>query len=106
MWLNQTLHILDAYKHNYQRILASSLELGLQVLGNNQGFPANVPILFPKKVEISNDFVILGKYYEPIKPLPVATDLYERIVNFPCHCGISDLNDKQIREILFKLRTN
>jgi hypothetical protein len=48
-----------------------------------------------------NALVAVAKYYPPIRGLPVASDLYARIVNVPCHAGVAALSDGQI-SLLFR----
>lgn len=89
------------YRSQYQRIKNVALEMGLHVLGDSSaGVPPNVPILFPNPVyNLHNAWVTLGKYYEPIQETPQATNLYQRIVNFPCHPGVN-LEDRDIKHLL------
>ena len=42
---------------------------------------------------------VIAKYYPPITGLPMAADIYARIVNIPCHPGMAALTDAQISSL-------
>ena len=52
--------------------------------------------------QLNNPHVVLRKYYRPMtKPWPKsATDLYNHILNVPCHPGLANVADKDLIETL------
>ena len=56
---------------------------------------------------LDNPHVVLRKYYRPpYQPWPKrATDLYNRILNIPCHAGLAEVPDHAIVEILEGIAT-
>ena len=90
------------YRRQFLRILKIAEGSGLRILLSGDlgaATPGNLPLLCPRpisKSEAENDLVTTAKYYRPITGKPVATDIYDRIVNVPCHPGLAALSDEQI----------
>jgi dTDP-4-amino-4,6-dideoxygalactose transaminase len=85
------------YRAQYERIVRVAAAVGFCPLGGVARFPGtpvNVPLLSPRPLpSVANDLVTLAKYYRPLAPTPVATGLYERVVNVPCHAELAELDD-------------
>lgn len=85
----------DLYNTQRRRVEAVAEEIGLKVWkGSNCG---HVPILYPVPVLKSS---ITQKYYRPLAPTSRATDLYRRMINFPCHPGLAEKSDDWINQAL------
>ncbi len=87
--------------------IARTLGLSLLVDGGQEGWLPNlVPILFPRPVEpnrLSGGPLVVHKYYRPVEPRPRADDLYARVVCFPCHGGVAQVPDGELRATLATL---
>jgi dTDP-4-amino-4,6-dideoxygalactose transaminase len=101
--LERAPKIMPDYRRQFARILAIAEDHGFRLLVDRRGIgeavPGNVPLLSPKPLPraiADNDLVAVAKYYPPIHGLPVASDLYARVVNVPCHPGVAALSDGQI----------
>lgn len=56
-------------------------------------FYGNLPILFDRNIlvdEFNGCGIEVNKYYKPIKDTPNAAKLYNRIINFPLYCTLTD----------------
>lgn len=85
----------------YHRVQGLASQFDMNCLGSKPQSPNTVPLLCPRAVNsLNNQYVSLGKYYEPLEPTPNATNIYSRIINFPCHSGIDELSDPVISECL------
>ncbi len=107
MRLAQMDRLSDAYHAQYQRISTLANKLGLAILGNVQthpGIPASVPLLLPQATPLpENTHLPLGRYYFPISATARASDIYNRIVNVPCHADIATYSDQAIEQQLLQL---
>lgn len=94
---------LEQYKpieYALQRLRVEEIaeEIGLNpIKDSNCG---HVPILYPVPVN-KND--LTQKYYRPLAPTPRATDLYRRMINFPCHPGLAEKSDDWINQALLDI---
>ena len=94
---------LDQYRpidYALQRLRVEEIaeEIGLNpIKDSNCG---HVPILYPVPVN-KND--LTQKYYRPLAPTPRATDLYRRMINFPCHPGLAEKSDDWINQALLEI---
>lgn len=89
------------HRDQYNRILEIAEPLGFRALFTPASTPGNVPLLSPGPVVLPASGeckdVIVQKYYPPLKDTPVASDLYRRMANFPCHPGLRWLSDTDIK---------
>ena len=101
--------IRAAHLQQFRRLagIARSLGLALLVDGGKEGlFPNLVPILFPRPVgleRLSGGPLIAHKYYRPVASRPQADELYSRVVCFPCHGGVAQVPDDELRAALVEL---
>jgi dTDP-4-amino-4,6-dideoxygalactose transaminase len=96
--------IEKTYKEQYARIKNLALQQGLNLLGENLGIPAHIPILSNQPIyKLENDIVKLQKYYRPLKETAHAKNIYAKIINFPCHKDLQNLTDENILRCLRKL---
>lgn len=101
--------IRAAHRRQFRRLAALARELGLALLvdGEPDGvFPNLAPILFPHPVRperLSGGPLVVHKYYRPIAPRPRADAIYARIVCFPCHGGVAQVPDDELRAALMAL---
>ena len=87
-----------------QRVISIAGQYGLTPLKTPESdipltsmpFVASVPI--PLAATESTAHAIYAKYYRPLAPLPCVTDIYERLVNIPCHQDMERLSDEKIAE--------
>ena len=97
-------HLSPIYREQYQRIATLAQNYGFEILNDitpPPGTPSNVPLLGEYPIhDISNPYVDLRKYYKPLANTPKANEIYDRIVNFPCHPGLQNVSDKEIKEVL------
>jgi dTDP-4-amino-4,6-dideoxygalactose transaminase len=95
----------DGYRQQRQRIAALALSEGLEVLVTPAAHVVvpHVPVLARRAVALSDLPVLpfaVAKYYRPLSmDCPVATDLYSRIVNIPCHPGMAQIDDSVLRRV-------
>lgn len=108
MHLAQLDVVRDSYLEQFHRIAAIGDSLGLVVLGGDAvhpGIPSNVPLLYPRATILPEDpWIPARKYYFPLTPTPVATDIYSRVVNVACHSEMSCFSDKEIGEFLSRFQ--
>lgn len=96
------LNSIDIYKktynEQYDRISYIAKNQGFKVLGRSKpSLSSNVPLLASNRItNLNNNYVNLRKYYKPLLATPNAVDLYERVVNFPCHTEVSSLSERDI----------
>jgi dTDP-4-amino-4,6-dideoxygalactose transaminase len=96
--------IKKTYRKQYDRIKNIAISNGYKLLADNKGIPASVPLLAPKPIsELNNSLVKLQKYYRPLRSTPNATDIYSKMINFPCHKNLDKLSDEEIHECIRKL---
>lgn len=92
------------YKEQYKRIAALGRKVGLSILGNvdeHPGIPASVPFLTPVPLEdFKHPVIPTGRYYHPLTQTPTAFDIFDRIINVPCHPGMASLSDEDIEKAL------
>lgn len=107
MWLEKYTKLKQDYNEQYQRISSLGLECGFTLLANNTshpGIPANVPLLLPKPIKNIPDIGIpFGRYYYPLSNKPQAVNIYQRIVNIPCHRELQKISDTKIKISLEKI---
>lgn len=102
--LNEMPTTRPRYEQQYKRIAKIGTEVGLKILGHKmtfEGTAPNVPFLAPNKMSnTQNPLVVLQKYYRPLAQTPVAANLFDRILCFPCHCELETVSDSEIRACL------
>jgi len=70
--------------------------MGFELLLNNDLSCMSLPLLAPKKFPceaLSNDHLVLGKYYMPLKDTPTASKIYGRLVNVPSHPDLENYHE-------------
>lgn len=88
----------------YNRISNIARKMGIEIINNNSEIPVCVPLIFNKLIEVKGiTEVKLQKYYKPLSNTIHATNLYEKIVCFPCHKDVSFLTNEQIENIINNL---
>lgn len=98
-------HWADGYRRQRHRIAGLALSEGLEVLVNPAAdvVMPHVPILARRPValsELSGLPFAVAKYYRPLgNDCPMASELYSRIVNVPCHSGMAAIDDAAFRQI-------
>ncbi|HEY2290324.1 MAG TPA: DegT/DnrJ/EryC1/StrS family aminotransferase [Thermoanaerobaculia bacterium] len=101
--------IRAAHRQQFRRLAGIARDLGLALLvdgGQERVFPNLVPILFPHPVgpeRLSGGPLVVHKYYRPIESRPRADELYARVVCFPCHGGVAQVPDDELRAALATL---
>lgn len=101
--------IRAAHLQQFRRLadIARALGLALLVDGGKEGaFPNLVPVLFPHPIgpeRLSGGPVVVHKYYRPVASRPLADALYGRVVCFPCHAGVAQVPDDELRATLAAL---
>ncbi len=99
---------LTLYKMQERRIGALLTDNGFTLLRPIDSKVRNsVAALAEKPVWLHQGQTWLRKYYKPIAPTPNAVEIYSRILNVPCHPGMSRLSEDQILDhinesVLFK----
>jgi dTDP-4-amino-4,6-dideoxygalactose transaminase len=101
--------IRAAHHQQFRRLAGIARALGLELLvdGENEGsFPNLVPVLFPHPVgldRLAGGALIVHKYYKPVASRPRADALYAHVVCFPCHRGVAEASDDELRAALLDL---
>jgi dTDP-4-amino-4,6-dideoxygalactose transaminase len=101
--------IRAAHSRQFRRLAGIARDLGLELLvdGEREGsLPNLVPILFPYPVgseRLSGGPLVVHKYYKPAASRPQADALYARVVCFPCHSGVAQVTDDELRAALTAL---
>ena len=101
--------IQQDYSKQYARIKQIATQLKIDCYLPDEKcipLPSCVPLLFRHSIsptQLENPYIILQKYYKPLVDTPLACSLYESIVCFPCHPGLSIINDKIIERLLYEL---
>jgi dTDP-4-amino-4,6-dideoxygalactose transaminase len=97
----------DAYRQQAQRVLAIACDLGLRPLAPlDLGVltPPHLPLLADHRAadaRLANASFVMQKYYRPlVNSAPNAWDIYNRIVNVPCHPGMAELGDQELRQVI------
>ncbi len=92
----------EGYRLQRQRITDLALSEGLQILVRPAAdvVVPHVPVLARRAIALSDlpaaPFAV-AKYYRPLSSnCPVAAQLYSRIVNVPCHPGMTAIDDATI----------
>ncbi len=86
------------------RVITLASELGLQPLHLPEGnIPmTSIPFLAPHEVPydqlMSSRHLTLQKYYVPAAALPNVTNIFNRVINIPCHMDVARLSDDAICE--------
>jgi len=68
----------------------------------HMSLPFLAPEALPENAVIANPLP-LGKYYQPLAPLPQAVSIYDRLVNVPTHPDIAAISDTELLVGLTKL---
>src|SRR6266545_7920910 len=98
--------IRAAHLQQFRRLAGMARDLGFDVLvddGTDGSLPNLVPILFPHPVgpeRLSGGPLVVHKYYQPVASRPRADALYAHVVCFPCHPGVSQVPDDELRAAL------
>jgi dTDP-4-amino-4,6-dideoxygalactose transaminase len=98
-----------AHLRQFRRLADIVRDLGLELLvdgGQEGAFPNLVPILFPHPEgleRLSGSPVVVHKYYRPVASRTRADALYARVVCFPCHGGVAQVPDGELRAALAAL---
>ncbi|MFL0811236.1 MAG: DegT/DnrJ/EryC1/StrS family aminotransferase [Agarilytica sp.] len=104
MRLQQMDSKADEYREQYRRIASLGRQVGFAILADvdqHPGIPANVPLLAPVALQdFKHKILPTGRYYHPLANTPTANEIYERIVNVPCHSDLAKLSDAEIRNAL------
>lgn len=91
-WLDGCPARVPVYQEQFARLAQAGIKLGFVPLAGigvfTRGLPQNLPMVAPVPVEPPAGAM---KYYRPIAATPVATDLFARIINLPCHGGVASL---------------
>lgn len=102
--LQQMEALGEEYRAQYERIAKIGRQVGMGILSDvdkHPGTPASVPFLTPLPLEDFKHSVLpTGRYYHPLTRSEKAFDIYSRIVNVPCHPGMAQLSDQEIKEAL------
>ena len=95
------------YGEQRDRVVKIAAGLGLRPLALGPDTPptTSVPFLAPRP--ISRDVLhsaprrmTMAKYYDPLRPCPIACELFEHLLNVPTHPDMARLSDRQIAEDL------
>lgn len=94
-----------AHVRNYRRIEALATKAGcttLTVLDDAEHFPSCVPLLLPTPHTLATDTPLPWmRYYEPLAlGLPMAANLFSRILCLPCHPGLDAVTDAAVEATL------
>ncbi len=110
-YILQRLHNKKAWMYFYQmqasRIDAIAQAAGLQRLLRpitHEDILGNLPFLSQQKKDLSmldNPYVVLQKYYKPLASTPEATNIYDHIINIPCHPDMANIKSEVLYD-LFK----
>jgi dTDP-4-amino-4,6-dideoxygalactose transaminase len=99
------------YRAQYARISSIAKGVGLRELRpiNGEQVYAHLPLLapMPRRVEDLRDGPFpVRKYYRPLADhgVPVASSLYEHMVNIPTHSGMAAVPGNVIEEVLRRIR--
>jgi dTDP-4-amino-4,6-dideoxygalactose transaminase len=101
--------IRGAHREQFRRIagIARALRLELLVDGEAAGaLPSLAPILLPRPIsfeQLKGSALVLHKYYRPLASRPRADALYARVVCFPCHGGVAEVGDDEVRAEMIAL---
>lgn len=100
--LEDITHLAHIYREQYQRIIHLAQNFDYTVMNDvseHPGIPPNVPLICEHPIyDFSNPYIDLRKYYQPLANTPKAQEIYSHILNFPCHPGIQNVSDKEIKE--------
>jgi dTDP-4-amino-4,6-dideoxygalactose transaminase len=103
-----TLRVI--YNEQYSRIVEIASKYGFVPLAgvlNYKGLAPNVPLLAKFPIQnINNNLITIQKYYRPLAELPVAQDLFSRIINVPCHTALTKCNDTLINTFFKEIVKN
>lgn len=94
------------YQSQYRRILTIVTQVGLTpfVQRELKTIAMSIPFIAKKPVALTslvNDILHLGKYYQPIKTgFPQADQIYDHIVNIPCHPDVAKIETKDLVELM------
>lgn len=95
------------YREQYRRIAKIGKKVGFDILADvtrHPGIPASVPFLAPNAFkDFKHTILPTGRYYHPMADTPKALEIYNRIVNVPCHTGLESLSDDEIESALYDL---
>jgi dTDP-4-amino-4,6-dideoxygalactose transaminase len=100
----------NLYHQQRMRIVDLVDQAGLAVLGHPplHAVCAHIPVLSPRPIAFSDmpdARFDVRKYYRALAPgMPVAEDLYARIVNIPCHPGMAEVSTTEIEAFLEAIR--
>jgi dTDP-4-amino-4,6-dideoxygalactose transaminase len=102
-----------AYSEQRSRVLKLASELGLKPLAG--GGTPDTPVtslaflaegsLSPSSI-LQTKHMVLAKYYQPLRKLPVAEGVFQRIFNVPAHPTMEKLSDEQILDDLHRVIRN
>ena len=105
--LSQVEDLEKRYIEQYKRILKIAKNFGFVEFVDRLGFlrfPMNVPLIGKKPmIHLRNPYVVLHKYYKPLKNTPNASRFYDSIVNFPCHCDLESVEDRFIESCFISI---
>lgn len=94
---------IPLYMEQTHRIRRICEDEGCQVLGRENAVAMSLPVIFPGEVSIEdaeNPNFTVGKYYRPLSSLPIADDLYRRVLNIPSHPDMSQIPDQVLRGLV------
>ena len=95
---------LPLYSMQAIRIDTIARSLGLIPLLPGRGMTSmSLPFLAPHPVpvgDLSNNRLVLGKYYKPLANTETCVGIYEKMVNIPSHPGVAQLSRNELEETL------
>lgn len=97
---------LPLYDIQAKRIDSIARSLGFKPLLSGTTPSMSLPFLAPQSVPISslnNEFITLGKYYRPLANRATCKEIFDRIVNIPCHPNVAELSRRDIEQALTKV---
>lgn len=98
--LDAIASIAESHRQEHDRIWDIARDEGVTLLHPRSEIPPFVPLLTSPGACLDNPVVKLMRYYEPLGEAPTARSIYDRIVCFPCHPGVSRLDDEMIRLVI------
>lgn len=94
------------YEEQAQRVRDLVLDEGLTLLPgiSDNKIMGHIPVVAPKPVRLDmlqTKYICFGKYYRPLSDdTPNASQLYQHMLNIPCHKQLEILTDKQLRSAI------
>jgi len=102
----------NLYKLQEKRVHHIAIKCGLSPLSScpENIIMGNLPFLLDHEISIDNlknPWIVMHKYYKPLsKNTPNANNIYNRIINIPCHPQISKVSEKKIESAIQYIKDN